>query len=85
MPLLRRFWPATFPLTRMSPRLFPTEEKERYKLRKHRKNDVDAFRKLQQLRRDFETARDLRTLARRRETVVDCEEAPRGRLRRAER
>ena len=53
-------------------------------MRKHRKNDVDAFRKLQQLRRDFETARDLCALARRRETVRRLRgDASRGRLRRA--
>ena len=64
--------------------MFRPREKERYKLRKHRKNDVDAFRKLQQLRRDFETARDLCALARRRETVSRLRgDASRGRLQRA--
>ncbi|CAN0454578.1 unnamed protein product, partial [Hapterophycus canaliculatus] len=29
--------------------VFRPREKERYKLRKHRKNDLDSFRKLQQV------------------------------------
>ena len=83
-PLLRRFWPATSPTDSNPHCVFRPREKERYKLRKHRKNDVDAFRKLQQLRRDFETARDLCALARRRETVRRLRgDASRGRLRRA--
>ena len=58
-PLLRRFWPKTAPTDTNPHCVFRPREKERYKLRKHRKNDVDAFRKLQQLRRDFEAAREL--------------------------
>ncbi|CAM9837433.1 unnamed protein product, partial [Sphacelaria rigidula] len=34
--------------------VFRPREKERYKLRKHRKNDLDSFRKLQQVKKDFE-------------------------------
>lgn len=34
--------------------MFRPREKERYKLRKHRKNDLDSFRKLQQVKKDFE-------------------------------
>ncbi|KAI9919579.1 hypothetical protein PsorP6_017780 [Peronosclerospora sorghi] len=49
-PLLRRFWPQT-PLNDTNPHsVFRPRKKERYKLRKHRKNDLEDFRKLQQLR-----------------------------------
>ena len=61
-PLIRRFWVPTS-VTDANPHLvFRPREKERYKLRRHRKNDLEAFRKMQQLRRDFETVRAL-TLA----------------------
>ena len=73
-PLLRRFWPATSPTDSNPHCVFRPREKERYKLRKHRKNDVDAFRKLQQLRRDFETARDLVLSRGGGKPSVDCEE-----------
>ncbi|KAF4044220.1 hypothetical protein GN244_ATG03500 [Phytophthora infestans] len=66
-PLLRRFWPQT-PLNDTNPHaVFRPREKERYKLRKHRKNDLEGFRKLQQLRVDFERVRRLLDLVRRRE------------------
>ncbi|KAL7688203.1 putative enhancer of polycomb protein [Plasmopara halstedii] len=66
-PLLRRFWPQT-PLNDTNPHaVFRPREKERYKLRKHRKNDLEGLRKLQQLRVDFERVRRLLELVRRRE------------------
>ncbi|POM59544.1 hypothetical protein PHPALM_31708, partial [Phytophthora palmivora] len=66
-PLLRRFWPQT-PLNDTNPHaVFRPREKERYKLRKHRKNDLEGFRKLQQLRVDFERVKRLLDLVRRRE------------------
>ncbi|CAH0493261.1 unnamed protein product [Peronospora farinosa] len=66
-PLLRRFWPQT-PLNDTNPHsVFRPREKERYKLRKHRKNDLEGFRKLQQLRVDFERVRRILDLVRRRE------------------
>lgn len=37
--------------------VFRPREKERYKLRKHRKNDLESFRKLQQVKKDFEKVR----------------------------
>ncbi|CAN0321481.1 unnamed protein product, partial [Ectocarpus sp. 4 AP-2014] len=56
-PLLRRFWPVT-PSNDTDPhKVFRPREKERYKLRKHRKNDLDSFRKLQQVKKDFEKVR----------------------------
>ncbi|TDH68856.1 hypothetical protein CCR75_005265 [Bremia lactucae] len=66
-PLLRRFWRQT-PLNDTNPHaVFRPREKERYKLRKHRKNDLEGFRKLQQLRVDFERVRRLLDLVHRRE------------------
>ncbi|CAI5721398.1 unnamed protein product [Peronospora destructor] len=66
-PLLRRYWPQT-PLNDTNPHsVFRPREKERYKLRKHRKNDLEGFRKLQQLRVDFERVRRILDLVRRRE------------------
>lgn len=68
-PLLRKFWPQT-PLNDTNPHLvFRPREKERYKLRKHRKNDMEGFRKLAQLRADFERVRRLLDLVRRRESA----------------
>lgn len=68
-PLLRKYWPQT-PLNDTNPHLvFRPREKERYKLRKHRKNDMEGYRKLQQLRADFERVRRLIELVRRRETI----------------
>ena len=83
-PISRRFWPATSPTDSNPHCVFRPREKERYSLRKQRKNDVDAFRKLQQLRKDFEDAKALCALVRRRETVRRLRlDAGRGRLRRA--
>ncbi|ETV93864.1 hypothetical protein, variant 1 [Aphanomyces invadans] len=66
-PLLRKYWPQT-PLNDTNPHLvFRPREKERYKLRKHRKNDMEGLRKLQQLRHDFDRVRHLLDLVRRRE------------------
>ncbi|KAF0690820.1 Aste57867_17836 [Aphanomyces stellatus] len=66
-PLLRKYWPQT-PLNDTNPHsVFRPREKERYKLRKHRKNDMDGLRKLQQLRHDFDRVRSLLDMVRRRE------------------
>lgn len=68
-PLLRKYWPQT-PLNDTNPHLvFRPREKERYKLRKHRKNDMEGFRKLQQLRADFDRVRRMIELVKRRETL----------------
>ncbi|KAJ8603800.1 hypothetical protein CTAYLR_000212 [Chrysophaeum taylorii] len=83
-PLLRRFWPKTAATDTNPHCVFRPREKERYKLRKHRKNDVDAFRKLQQLRRDFENVRELCGLVARRERIKRLKlDADRGALRRS--
>lgn len=68
-PLLRRFWPVTSTDDTNPHLVFRPREKERYKLRKHRKNDMDSFRKMQQLRRDCERVRNLLDLVRHREKI----------------
>lgn len=67
--LLRRFWPVTAADDTNPHMVFRPREKERYKLRKHRRNDMDSFRKLQQLRRDCERVRTLLELVCHREQV----------------
>ena len=69
-PLFRRFWPVTS-LDDTNPHLvFRPREKEKYKLRKKRQNDMDAYRKLKQLRQDFDTIRALMLLIRKREELT---------------
>ncbi|GLD94035.1 hypothetical protein PINS_up002646 [Pythium insidiosum] len=72
-PLLRKYWPQT-PLNDTNPHLvFRPREKERYKLRKHRKNDMDGYRKLMQLRSDFERVKQMLELVMRRERAKRLE------------
>ena len=68
-PLLRCFWPPTAADDTNPHSVFRPREKERYKLRKHRRNDMDSFRKMQQLRRDCERARTLLELVVHREQI----------------
>ena len=56
-PLLRRFWPVTSTEDTNPHMVFRPREKEKYKLRKKRQNDVNAYRKLKQLRDEFDTLR----------------------------
>lgn len=68
-PCCRKFWPATS-VTDTNPHMvFRPREKERYRLRKHRKNDLDSYRKLQQLRREFAVAQNLMQLVIERERL----------------
>lgn len=54
--------------------LYRPRDKERYRLRKQqRKNDVEAYRKMQQLRREFGRARELLQLVHERETLRETE------------
>ncbi len=53
-PLLRRFWPATTLQDTNPHKVFRPREKERYKLRRSRKNDRESFRKMKLLQRDFD-------------------------------
>ena len=68
-PLLRRFWPVTSSDDTNPHLVFRPREKEKYKLRKKRQNDMDAYRKLQQLKQDFQHVRVLLDLVRRREEL----------------
>eukprot|EP00523_Entomoneis_sp_CCMP467_P014996 CAMPEP_0168771314 /NCGR_PEP_ID=MMETSP0725-20121227/3375_1 /TAXON_ID=265536 /ORGANISM="Amphiprora sp., Strain CCMP467" /LENGTH=653 /DNA_ID=CAMNT_0008820793 /DNA_START=22 /DNA_END=1984 /DNA_ORIENTATION=- len=69
-PLFRRFWPVTSTDDTNPHLVFRPREKEKYKLRKKRQNDMDSYHKLQRLRRDFDTVRAVLALIRRREQVA---------------
>eukprot|EP00516_Mucochytrium_quahogii_P012250 CAMPEP_0203803654 /NCGR_PEP_ID=MMETSP0100_2-20121128/13011_1 /ASSEMBLY_ACC=CAM_ASM_000210 /TAXON_ID=96639 /ORGANISM=" , Strain NY0313808BC1" /LENGTH=647 /DNA_ID=CAMNT_0050711509 /DNA_START=416 /DNA_END=2355 /DNA_ORIENTATION=+ len=72
-PLLRRFWPITAS-NDSSPNLtFRPREKERYRLRKKRQNDVESYEKLLSLQNDFEMMKCLLELVRRRESLRQIE------------
>jgi len=68
-PLLRRFWPVTSTEDSNPHLVFRPREKEKYKLRKKRQNDIDAYRKLQQLKQDFSRIRVLLELIKKREEL----------------
>jgi enhancer of polycomb-like protein len=68
-PLMRQFWPVTATNDTNPHLVFRPREKEKYKLRKKRQNDLDAYRKMKQLRSDFDKVRILLDLVRRREIV----------------
>ena len=69
-PLLRRFWPVTSSDDTNPHLVFRPREKEKYKLRKKRQNDANAYRKLKQLRDEFDTLRCVLQLVRRREELA---------------
>jgi hypothetical protein len=72
-PCCRKYWPQTS-ATDTNPHLvFRPREKERYRLRKHRKNDLDSYRKMQQLRRDFGQVRIILQLIIERERLKRAE------------
>ena len=68
-PLCRKYWPATAASDTNPLLVFRPREKERYKLRKHRRNDLSSFRKLQSIRREFAKARVLLQLIHERELL----------------
>lgn len=68
-PLLRRFWPVTSTEDTNPHLVFRPREKEKYKLRKKRQNDANAYRKMKQLRDDFDNLRAVLDLVRKREEV----------------
>lgn len=68
-PLLRKFWPVTSTDDTNPHLVFRPREKEKYKLRKKRQNDLDAYLKLKQLRNDFDNLRAIMDLAKRREQL----------------
>lgn len=56
-PLLRQYWPQTQPNDANPHHVFRARDKERYRLRRQQKrNDMEAFRKMQYLRREFDKA-----------------------------
>lgn len=68
-PLLRRYWPVTSSDDTNPHLVFRPREKEKYKLRKKRQNDTNAYRKMKQLREDFDNLRAVLDLLRSREEV----------------
>jgi enhancer of polycomb-like protein len=68
-PLLRRFWPVTSTDDTNPHLVFRPREKEKYKLRKKRQNDLEAHRKMQQLKQDFAEMRQLLLLVKQREEL----------------
>lgn len=68
-PLNRKYWPATAPNDTNPHLVFRPREKERYRLRRHHKNDLQSFRKMQSLRREFARARVLMELVLEREML----------------
>ena len=58
-PLLRTYWPVTASNDTNPHLVFRPREKEKYKLRKKRQNDIDAYRKMQQLKLDYDKIRVL--------------------------
>lgn len=68
-PLLRRFWPVTSTDDTNPHLVFRPREKEKYKLRKKRQNDMDAYRKLHQLKEDFSQIRLMLSVVQQREEL----------------
>ena len=68
-PLLRKYWPQTASNDAHPHSVFRPREKERYKLRRNRRNDMDTYRKLDAVRADLSAARDLLGLIHTRERV----------------
>ena len=68
-PLLRQYWPVTSTDDTNPHLVFRPREKEKYKLRKKRQNDMEAFQKMKQLRNDFDNLRAVLDLVRRREEI----------------
>ena len=58
-PLLRRFWPLTSDTDQNPHHTFRAHERQGYKLRRTRKNDVEAFKKMQFLKRDIDASIEL--------------------------
>lgn len=68
-PLLRKYWPITASNDTNPHLVFRPREKEKYKLRKKRQNDYDAYKKMKQLRSDFAKVRVLLDLICKREEL----------------
>ena len=68
-PLLRKYWPVTSANDTNPHLVFRPREKEKYKLRKKRVNDMEAYRKMRRLREDFARLRNVIDLVVRREKL----------------
>ena len=68
-PLLRKYWPVTSANDTNPHLVFRPREKEKYKLRKKRVNDMEAYRKMRRLREDFARLRNVVDLVVRREKL----------------
>ncbi len=73
-PICRRYWQQTANTDTNPHHVFRPRDKERYKLRRQaRKNDLESFRKMQQLRKEFGRARNLLQLVLERESLKEAE------------
>ena len=73
-PMCRRYWPQTAATDTNPYHVFRPRDKERYRLRKQtRKNDLESFRRLQQLRKEFGRAKILLQLVLEREMLTEAE------------
>jgi enhancer of polycomb-like protein len=71
-PLLRRFWPQISSSDTNPHHVFRARDKERYRLRKQqKKNDIESFRRMRQMRQEFQKARDLLLLVLEREKLKE--------------
>ena len=68
-PILRRYWPPTLAEDINPHMVFRPREKERYRLRKSRRNDPDALQKSLLLKNNFERVKLILNFVRRREQV----------------
>jgi hypothetical protein len=70
--LLRRYWPATSTEDTNPYMVFRPREKERYQLRKHRKNDMQSYLKMRQLLGELQSAQKItQMIAVREQTKAD--------------
>lgn len=68
-PLVRKYWPPVIATDTNPHQVFRVRDKERYRLRRHRKNDIESFRKMQQLRKEFLQAKSILQLMLERELM----------------
>mmetsp|Transcript_8761 Transcript_8761/g.15936 ORF Transcript_8761/g.15936 Transcript_8761/m.15936 type:complete len:960 (+) Transcript_8761:72-2951(+) len=68
-PLLRRYWPPTAATDTNPHQVFRQPSKEKRRLRKKKQNDLEAYKKMKQLKLDFERVKILCELILQRENV----------------
>lgn len=68
-PLVRKYWPITSSDDTNPNLTFRPREKERYRLRRKRGNDMESYEKLTRLHSDFMLVRDILELVKRREKL----------------